>query len=46
MRCQTCNSETVVLDNNRSLAYWCRKCHTLELINSRTGKSMGIVSAR
>ena len=38
--------DLVALDNNRSLAYWCRNCHTLELINSKTGKSMGIVNAK
>ena len=44
MRCEECRMELVALQTLNSLAYWCRSCHTLELIG-RDGKSLGIVNA-
>ena len=44
MRCQECRMELVALQSNRSLAYWCKSCHTLELMG-KNGQSLGTVNA-
>jgi hypothetical protein len=45
MRCEKCNMELVALESNQTLSYWCRTCHTIEMIG-KNGKSLGVFAAK